>query len=342
MFHIGRRLSILSLLAIASACLVAGCGKKITITQYPAFYSPDLKNIAVLPFRNASDVKQAGDAFSDHLTRAVMGNGTYKVFSQNDFAALENQRDLMIYAQGGETADVAAKFKTLKDLQAVLVGTVTTYAATSNTRTEQTPQYSYDKKGNPIYMGQTVRQITRNEGNVVASAALVRVRDGATIWASTTPIQGRSAAEGSPPSMDPYAVLNDATAKAVNQLVSEIAVTRVEISLNPKKDFRTATGLYDNKWEYTDKFSANDEKMFIVLRLPPRCDRNRFNVTIVRKEQRQDLAQCEVIWQRNFPECGQGLEFSPKKLAELGGRGEYTAKFYSGPEPVMTHDFKIE
>jgi hypothetical protein len=76
--------------------------------------------------------------------------------------------------------------------------------------------------------------------------------------------------------------------------------------------------------------------------LPPSCDRNHFRITMVRKDQREDLAEQQLTWDRKDSERGAGFQFSPKELAAKGGLGEYEAKFYSGPEPVLRTTFKIE
>jgi hypothetical protein len=87
--------------------------------------------------------------------------------------------------------------------------------------------------------------------------------------------------------------------------------------------------------------------MLVVVSLPPSADRNRFRITIVRKDARQDLASTEFVWS-NSQVTGTGksaarsFEFSPRDIAAKGGgAGDYVVKFYSGPEPVMLREFKI-
>lgn len=329
-------------LLIAGA-LLGGCSTPMVITQIPEFYTPDLKYVAVVPFRSeVPDKPNAGTSISENVTRAFMGTGTYNVSGSQDLAALENQRDLMIYAKGGDAGAMAMKLKNLKNLQAILVGTVTTYSATSMSQPRTEPQYAYDRNGNQYLVGYRSYVFTRNDANVVVSAALIRVSDGTTIYSTRMPIKGTSWAEGSPPPMDPEGCLSSAAADAVAGLTSTFCITRREIRVNPSKQFNTATSLYDGKWECTDKLKATSGKAFLVLALPACCDRNRFRMTIVRKDQREDLADIPVVWQRDFPARGQGFEFSPAKVAANGGGGNFTAKFYSGEQVVMTHDFRIE
>ena len=80
--------------------------------------------------------------------------------------------------------------------------------------------------------------------------------------------------------------------------------------------------------------------MFVVVRLPGLCDRNRFKIVIVRNGQREVLAEQEIIWTSKYNSFG--YLFNPKQIAEKGGgAGEYLIKFYSGPEPVMTRKFSV-
>lgn len=319
-----------------------GCGKKVDITCYPEFYTEDLKCIAVVPFRSATSEANAGTVVSENLSRALMQNNTYRVFSHNDLAALESQRDLMIYAKTGDAASAAAKFRPGGKVQGLLVGTVTTYAHTSNSQMRSDPIQQWDSRAQMfVTTGYRQYQYTRNEATVAVSAALIRVSDGTQIYA-TPEATGRAWAEGEVPTWDRYECLRRATDEAVAKLVQEFAVTRQQITFYDK-DFRLATDCYDNKWNYVDRFDANQAKMYAVLSLPDICDRNKFRITVIREGQRQDLACAEFSWKRGAPRSGQGFEFSPVDIAQKGGGpGNYVAKFYSGPDVICEHPFRID
>ena len=242
-----------------------------------------------------------------------------------------------------EEAALAEQFRRAPgiDVQAILVGTVTTYDATCRNERRREPQRIYDRKGNVVRVVYREYVHTRNEATVAATAALIRVRDGATVYATPAPPpHWQQWAEGSPPKMDRNACLTVARNNVVAQLVRHFAVTRQQIKVRPGKDFRTASEVYDNKWTWTDKFSVAADRAYIVLRLPAVCDRNRFRITIIREDQREDLVSVERTWRREWG--SRGFEFSPMQVARKGGgSGKYVAKFYCGPEPVLTHKFEI-
>lgn len=332
--------NVLSLVLLASLMTAAGCGTKIKVNQYPQFYSESLRAIAVVPFRSAAKDPNAGTVISENLARAMMQNNTYRVFSHNDLAALMDQQDLMVYASSGDATAAASKLKPGGKVQAMLVGTVTLYDHTSSTQQRQDPQYTYDDKGRQQFAGYRTYAYTRNEATVAVSAALIRVSDGTQIHATAEAV-GRDNCQGEVPARDRFECLRRATAAAVNKMVEEFAVTIKEVGVG-SKNFRPAIENYDNQWKWADRFSEQDEKMYLVLTLPPSCDRNVFRIVIVRQDQREELASVEINYERNWADGGKGFEFSPKDLASKHGPGSYQAKLYHGKTPVIVQKFKIE
>jgi hypothetical protein len=330
----------ISVVCLAVAGMVPiGCDKKLVITQVPTFYTADLKVIAIAPFRNQTQWRGANEIIADQVAAGLMANGTYKVFNRNDLKTVMDESDLNI-ALGADPVAAQGQLKKLTEVQAILVGTVTTYATTTNSQQKQDPVYTYDKKGNAHLSGYRTYVQTRNEANVTVTANLIRVSDGSTIYATPEPVWARVWAEGSPPTKDGQACASEAATSVASQLVATFAPTRREIKVDEGKALRTASELYDNKWTYQDTFSATNEKMFVVLALPGSCDRNRFRITIVRKDERQDLAEQDITWDKKHG--GFGYLFNPKDIAAKGGgAGEYEIKFYSGAEPIMRRKFKI-
>lgn len=324
--------------ALLVGVLMSGCSKKLRIVQMPSFYTPDLKTIAIAPFRNQTRWKGAGEIISDRVAAQLMANGTYRVFNRNDLKTLMDESDLQI-ALGTDSTAATEKLKQLTQVQAILIGTVGTYAATTNSQPRRDPIYSTNRNGTTFISGYRSYVWTRNEANVSVTASLIRVSDGTTIYATPQPAWSRVWAEGSPAKKDPNACLAEAANSVGNQLVATFAPIQREIKINPAKALRTATELYDNKWTYRNSFRSTDEKMYVVLALPASCDRNRFRLVIVRKNQREELASQDVTWDKKH--AGFGYLFSPKALFQKGGPGDYEVKFYSGAEPVMRSTFRI-
>ena len=340
------RVRLAGLLVLAALTAAGGCGQKIWITQYPTFYTEDLKTVAVIPFRSGTPTRVAGQIVSDSLANALGANGTYQVYNRNDLRALMNERDIQI-AFGQDTQAAATAFRKLGKVQAILTGVVTTYAATSQTQIMRLPQYATAQDGTQYIAGYTEIPVVRNEANVAVTAALVRVADGMMIYATPMPVQGKAYSEGYySAGKDVNACLAEATREAVWLLLENFAVVRKQVTVN-NDDFRTAGDFYDNTWTFTDSFRAGDEKMNVVLSLPDACDRNRFRIAIVRKDQREDLGSQDLVWSREDlsatgKKVGKGFPFSPREIAAKGGGpGNYVIKLYSGPEPVMTRPFRI-
>jgi len=325
-------------LLLTALMVAGGCDKKIIIHQTPAFYNPNIKSIAVLPFRNESTARSMnpGNIIADKLAAALRANGTYRVYSRNELKTLMDEADLQAALSGKASG---ADFSRMMNVDAILTGAVTTYAATSQNRSVQKPVYNYAPDGT-AYVARTISQtFTRNEANVAATASLLRKSDSATLHSTPGPVHRQYWADGSPPRLDVYGCAAVASDQVVALLVEQFAVVRKEVKIKSKA-IQTATGLYDNKWDFEKKFKTTDEKMIVVVELPPSCDRNRFRLTIVRKGERVDLAEKVFTWTTKYRTFG--YNFSPRDIAAKGGGpGDYVVKFYSGPEPVLERKFKI-
>ncbi len=337
------KLHILRVLAlVVLAGVLGGCDVKTKITQYPTFYTPDLKTVAVVPFRSQCQDRSAGDIIADRVANGISATETYKIYNRNDLKAVLDEKDLNL-ALGGDSAQAADAFKRSGNVQALLTGTVTTFSTSTRSEPRQEPIYAYNRNGGMYISGYRSYIWTRNEATVSVTANLIRVSDGTTIYAMARPAEFTVPAEGSPPALDPHGCLARATDRAVACLVEEFSVVQKEVKLPIDKCCRLATNFYDGKWEYSDSFSMASPKMYAVITLPPNCDRNRFRLTIVRKDQRQDLAEAEFVWDRNnSDQKGRSFEFNARDIAAKGGgAGDYTLKFYSGLSPIIMRNFKI-
>ena len=335
-----------SVLCLGLACLamlLGGCGKKIVISQYPQFWDPQapISSIAVWPFRNQTECPGAGDIASDKLAAALTANGTYTAYNAADLGAVEGARDLKLLAGDIEAATSAGRQFGKAD--AVITGTVTTYNGTTRqeTRYNAIPIYRTDAKGMMYVAGynNVPYPFTRHDAVVEATVSLVRLSDGRVIHSAHS--VGSAWSEGQNPQWDINGCLVAASNTMVGDLIEELAIVRKEIKLDGDA-LRLAADLYDNKWDLIKSVPATTQKMLVVLSLPQQCDRNRFRIVIVRKDQREELAAHDLEWDDAFGSNGHGFAFDPSQIASKGGGpGKYTVKFYAGPEPALSRDFTI-
>jgi hypothetical protein len=336
-----RRFVPLVLLLLVGFAL-GGCTKKMIILQVPRFYDASLRSIAVVPFRSPTDKGVAGRIIADQLAAALQANGTYTVYNRNDLKTLIDERDLSA-ATSDDPLMAAQTLQKLGKVQAVLTGSVNTYAAKSLKQPRREPIYRYDKRtGNQYVVGYRSYEYIFNSGTVSVTGALIRLSDGETIFSTPVPVSANRSCNAERPRYSDVECLTVATREVVGRLVEEFAVVRKQVKLNIRKALRTASGLYDDKWTHADKFNADATEMIVVVNLPTSCDRNRFRLVIVRGRQQDVLVAKEFTWSRSNPSRGIGFEFSPREIARKGGGpGRYTVKFYNGPTPILSHGFRI-
>jgi len=345
-----RTAKLAPLCLLAPLLVLAGCGKKIWVTQYPEFYSPDLKRIVVAPFHNATDHPQAGPIITDKVTAAMVANGTYDLYTPADLRELLG-RDAPPTADSA--AELAAMLRKSDKVQAILTGTVTAFSVQTDRDWRQAPVYARDKKGRideDTIVGYRDYTFVRHEAVVDATAKLIHVGEAKVLHATapglarTDVISQTNEKDGTPPAMGRNECLASATDQAVAKLMEEFALVRKQVRVS-KNALRTAAGPDDGKWDYEGTFRASDERLYVVLRLPPQCDRNRFRITIVAKASDTKVSDFELVWQREWSdEQGKGFAFSPAELiAAGGGPGDYRAILHCcDDEPVLEAKFKIQ
>ena len=343
--HNLRRLGVFCLLTFLLAA--GGCGKKIWVSQYPPFYTHELKTILVADFRNATNDPQAGRIMSEKVAAALAANGTYEVLHRSDLKLLANEAELR--AAGGDVEALARLLRKRGRAQAILTGAVTQYGAWQHTEWQQRPIYDRkDKKKRKILRYEAYLH-ARNEAAADATARLIRVSDGAVIHATPlgaakAKVDSETGDEGfQAPDLSPQDCLDQAANQSVAKLLEEFAVVRKQISV-ARDAFRTAAGFRDGKWRGGKEFRPTDEVLLVVIDLPPECDRNHFRISIEVKDTGQEVAGLEFTWLRQWSHKeGKEFPFSPDKIvAAAGGGGEFVAKLYSGAEAVLDTKFKIE
>lgn len=328
---------------LLSGMLWGGCEKEIPIWQYPTFWEPgEIESIAVVPFRNTSiQDPEAGNTIADRLAVALAANGTYpKVYNRRDLQALLTEEDLKLLA-GGQ-GDSAAILKRATGVRAIITGTVSQFDASTHSQQRQEPQYTWDQYGNAHFAGNRIYTFTRNDAIVTATATMLSTKTGQTIHA-TYPAQSHMWAQGSPPEMSMDVCLAAAVNVVTSKLLAEFAIVGRIIKVKPHEVFRITTGeLYDGKWEDKKNFTTADEKMTVVIKMPPEADRSQFRITVIRANTKKDLFELVFRWSRDAPVTGQVYIFNPSEIAAAGGGpGQYVLKFYAGVEPIMENRFYI-
>jgi len=330
-------------LLLVAAGLVGGCTKKIYVRRYPAWYSPDLKAIAVVPFYNATGQQNRPLAISNELIAALRSNGTYRVYDQDEIRTAVGA-DAYLAFLGLPPKAMAERLASTIDVQAMLSGTVTLFDQTSRTERITDEEKVWDpQRSRWIYTGRyKIYDHTRNAADVTVSGKLYRVPEGVVLHATASAIHAERRSEGSPPKLSADECFRQAVDEVIGKLVAEFAVAVVPVVINTKKDFRLARGKDGvGKWIEADKFAPTDEEMFVVLRLPAVCDRNAFRVVIVPKgDDATLLADHEIRWQRGWSD--HSIRLDPRELtAKTGGPGKYEARFYYGHKLVTKRGFSI-
>ena len=329
---------------VASA---SGCGKKMWVMEYPDFYGPQLKTVAVVPF-DSPPHPTAGRMLADRLADALRENGTYRVVRPAALpeAPLSTTRP----ADEEEALDrLLDHLRERGDVQAVIVGTIDLFRISRRDYYYPVRRSAYWGHGYRGYRGFgygngqpyycDYEHYVRSEATVAADAAIIRVMDGqvmhvAPAMLATTVSEDSYASRGVA-----VTLLDEAAEHVIERMVDEFAVVRKRIGINPDHALRTARGEGERDWLYEDDFTDTDTKALVIVRLPRQADRNPLRITVRREGRDAILAEESFTWR-----SGQGawvMEFSPAALVDAGGIGEYKVRLYSQGEEALKRQFKI-
>jgi len=335
------------LLALIAMTALGGCTKKIMIVQYPVFWDRAPKSIAVTPFRNETPMPQMGMRITSDLATRLSANGSYTVYDRTLLKAYLNEHDLQMAFSSDQDVAASAMVKIGK-VQAILTGAVTTCNwPMTRVATKVVNKTFYRPNGSKFVRPVRVRILT-NEAEVTANASLLRITPSGPKVIHSVPVRGYAKSVGETPRYSREACLTLARGQVVRNLIEQFAIIRKTIGVEPSEAFFTATGQpYAGKWPKSKKFSiAGGEKIILVAKLPPQCDRNSFRITVSRKEGRTDLMAFDVPWTRAMSNDPAGKQFviDPKDLAAKGGGvGDYVIRLFSGqPKPAIEHKIKIK
>jgi hypothetical protein len=365
--------------ACAMAIALGGCSRSFTAREYPTFYEPDIRTVAVVTFRNDTRMPGAGVFAAEDLAMALRINGTYSVVPPRRLRSLLSAKKLEPPSRTDYTRD-AEEFRKLGGIQAFIVGRVLHGRSTTE---RYAADYGYPAPylADETFMEPARYQLVDEEGDegeggegeegfgddfdddygdfgpfypygywdypeysvrasVSIEATMVRVSDGQIMRTTTSPVKGR-ASLSSYRRIAPGSATVDAMHRAVARLVREFAAVPIKVKVNPRTDIRTAAGRLDGQWQFSNTFSPTDDRLFVVLRLPFDVAHDSFRVTITPKGRTyRALASRDLVWPVGAET--QNVEFSPREMAPHMGAGEYTANLYARGQLVMQHDFTMK
>jgi len=328
-----------------------GCAEKtITVRRYPSFYTPELTEVAVMPFRNETSRVAVGERFATSLAQALRDNGTYRVIGPRELKdTLRNMGVGSTTRPSGE--EIKEGLLRIKGLQAVITGTVLVYQA-SRTEFNQYAYYppayypyypedwafwpEWDAWEDEAYIGATPEYV--QTGQVSVQASMRRLPGMSVIYSTQEPVTSdiQLTSFWPRPAQD---VLQRAVDQVANRLVARLAVVPVKITVNISKDLRTATGRTDGKWDFSDTFHPNQD-LFIVLNLPQAAKRDTFRLTITPEDNPDHvIVERNVIWEPARAE--QGVVLPAREIVDQAGPGDYAVDCYYDGKLVMSHDFQI-
>ncbi len=312
---------------------MGGCSESFYVKQYPEFYTPQIKSVAVMPFINESLRARAGDVFASHLAAGLDDNGTYLAAGPYELRRMLGDKELDGLVRQDANASIDA-LRNLGKFEAMICGTVLAYGASGERRLVADYPSSYSFRwGGPVYYYEY-----SEHAEVIVEASLIRLSDGNVLASTTRPIGATVSISGYPYSPD--VVVHEAMSQVVDKLVEKFAVVTVKLTVDPSKALRTSDGPMGEGWAVSDFFRTTDEKMFVLLSLPPQGDRNTFRIAISRAGDKDKvLAEQQVTWSRK--DSVRAIEFSPREFCG-GVGGDFRVTFYSGDKRVMSHKFKME
>ncbi len=323
-----------------------GCGggrahttDEIWVEQYPAFYRPELKSIAVVPFGNRTDVPQVGEAISDRVAALLTQNGTYEVYNRQHLREIVREQDAVL--AGILSADEAVKIGRLQAVQALICGDVYSYGAETKEETRYRSQrvWGRDPYGRPVVIGERrlAYPYQRCEAIVECNVVVLDTTTGRQLAAFHEPTT--LSAEGSPPGRSAEDLLRAAEEDQVRRIVSAVAVTRTRIELS-EQAIRTARAGEGSDWRWQRKFLTTDRRMYVVVTLPPEADRNRFRMKVGSDESGETIREEEIVWDGSRSRVS--FELSPAEIAARSGPGRYVCRLLAGEELVGAYEFDVE
>ncbi|MCL5736480.1 MAG: hypothetical protein M1274_13015 [Actinobacteria bacterium] len=345
-------------------CLAAlafgGCARSygpgsVLVREQPAFYDPNIRAVAVLPFQNDAKVPGAGELAAENLAAALQVNGTYKVIPPSRLQKLVQDGKLAPLSPTDYRLE-AEQLRKLGSVQAFLAGRVLAderamsgapidnpyldaYTRGNLPDTQQENEFGYSRLYHYWYWNYPYYGNYVAHTYVALEASIVRVSDGAVLYTTPVPATG-GAGTG------PYHAARRPTSpqgamhEAVSKLIRDFAIVPAELRVHPDTALRTARGQVDGRWVFSNWFHTTDQTLYVVLELPAAAGGNTLRLTVTPVgEPDQILATKDLTWP--IGETSEAVEFPLPKIAAYVGSGNYTVNCYSLGQLSLQHDFTI-
>jgi hypothetical protein len=339
----GTKKIAITYLVLSTVFLLQGCGKHLRVNQYPPFYQPAIRQVAVLPFDNQTPHKNLGRIVAGRLASALALNGTYEVTRPGVIDSLLKEKNMPELSKNDYPA-VAAQLAKLGKFQAFITGTVLSESFVYSPLTFEGYYDTEEPEDYEDYFGgygpwgmYPYYYDYETEAYIAVKVSFVRVPDGNVL--DTASIEASSNVRGAVPTMSGYAsqrAIDDLSKK----IVEKFAIVPAAVTVHPDKDLRTADSFNQGKWHFTTTFTSKDELMYAVICLTAAAAQNTFTLTLTPKDNpAYVIVEKNFIWQPNAY-C-QSVEFSPRQIAASNGPGQYTLQFHSRGKVAMTVNFNI-
>ncbi len=340
-----RHLRVLILAGLASsASLLTGCQADLPIREYPSFYDPDLRTVAVAPFANDTLNERAGAYIATRLARALEANGTYKVIGPKELSSRLAEVNLAAPADG-EPESWARLAGKLDGVQAVLAGRVDRFSAGIGSYLERESvavgggygwHGPYRRAGGGLYTPIYV-SYPYAHARVAVSVRFLRAGAGDSVHR----VPGFISAEcdsRDDRAQTPEECLAHATDAVAQRILDEVAIVDKALKIKADKALRTAIGPADAP-EFTDDIPADAQALQVVLDLPAATARNRVAVEIAAKKNADALARQELTWPVDATRQTVSFQIAPLLQAHKPGR--FVVRLNVNGRAVTHRDFEI-
>ncbi|MCY2927031.1 MAG: hypothetical protein NT031_16680 [Planctomycetota bacterium] len=171
-------------------------------------------------------------------------------------------------------------------------------------------------------------------------------QQGRLLYSVSAPVRRAVTVTGTPPAMDAPACRAKALEEAVGVILAQFSPIPRLVELKNAEAFYVASERAGKEWKRTSKYTLADREVAVVLRLPPSCEGNTFQVVITRKAARDvpqhDLASQIIVWRTEDSAHGLVLKFPMVDLIRAGDvPGHFVASLISSGKPVIHDEFKI-